>query len=94
MVTISGAGYNTTTSMLRTPIPVLTGSASFATTYQLFRISNGRWNRTSRHCQGTIAASLFPQNPLMMRGNIYSQCGYDYATDTKGKTVQVKLDSV
>lgn len=82
---ISGAGYNTTTSMLRTPIPVLTGSASFATdtNFSLGSVTVGG-TALADDGEGTIAASLFPQNWVDDMEDVIEECGYDYATDTKG----------
>lgn len=86
-----GAGYDTGAGMLKTPIPVLTneGGASFATdtNFSLGSVSvdvAGTATPLADDINGTIEASLFPQNWVDDMEDVIEECGYDYATDTEG----------
>ena len=85
----SGAGYDTGTSMLKTPIPVLTGDTDFATNtnFSLGSVTvdvDGTATALANDDTGTITASLFPQNWVDDMEDVIEECGYDYATDTEG----------
>lgn len=87
---LDGAGYNTTTSMLRTPIPVLTSGTDFVTNtnFSLGSVTvnvDGSPTPLADDVNGTIAASLFPQNWVDDMEDVIEECGYDYRNDTKGE---------
>lgn len=88
---LDGAGYDTGTSMLKTPIPVLTNEpgASFVTdtNFSLGSVTvnvDGSPVPLANDGEGTIAASLFPQNWVDDMEDVIEECGYDYRNDTKG----------